>query len=187
MQGPHNRTGIEGEAETHRAHDRRGAAEYRKLGMGIRSVGRCLLSRHRVVGVGSQRVGLAGHDVDCGDSYRCGRFLEDRQLSGDHPRPGNRFYLDCFGNFDVSAVSSSRPEWKTDRSAFVCGRDIGHAWHGQWSLSPDSSLEGSVCVRGRLVVGGCGCLLWHRYAEYDRAPGGNLSLPDRVRHLRHDR
>src|SRR5438445_798701 len=55
------------------------------------------------------------------------------------------------------------------------------------SLIPDSSLEGSVCVRSRLVGGGCDYLLRYRCAEHDRVSGRHLSLPDRVRHLRRDR
>src|SRR6266849_1525537 len=185
--GPHHRAGTEGQAEPHREHDRRGTPEHRELGMDVRFVGRCLLPRHRLVRVGSQRVGLAGHCLNRGHCYRCHCFLEGRQSSEDHPGPGNRFHLDCLGNFDVSALSNPRREWKTDRSASLCGRDIGHAWHGQRSLSPDSSLEGSDCVRSRVVGGRCGYVLWHRCAEHDRVSDRHLSLPDRVRHLRGDR
>jgi hypothetical protein len=138
---------------------RRGAPEHRELGMDIRSVRCCVLSRHRLVRVGSPRVGLAGHYPDRSDYYCCRCFLEDWQASGDHPGPGNRFYLDCLGNFVVSALSSTRPEWETDRSTSFCGRDIGHTWHGQRSLGPDSSLEGSVRVRSRVEGGCCGYML----------------------------
>src|SRR5580704_5195207 len=151
--------------------------------MDVRSVGRCLLSRHRLGRVGPQRMGLAGYGFDCRHRYRCSCFLEGRQSSGDHPGTSNRFHLDCFGNFDVRTFPSPRREWKADRSASLFGRDVSHTWLGQRSLSPDSSLEGSVCLRSRVVGSGCGSVLHYGCARHDPASGRHLFLPDRVRYL----
>lgn len=52
-------------------------------------------------------------------------------------------------------------------STSLYGGDIGNTWHGQRSLSRDSSLEDSVSVRSGVVGGGCGYKLWHGCAEHD--------------------
>jgi hypothetical protein len=72
------------------------------------------------------------------------------------------------------------------RGAQLCRADRSNAWRREWSFRNDLEVEGSDRMRNRLVDHIRCSLLRFCRTTYHCVSGGDLCLPDRLRHLCHD-